>query len=58
MTRGAADSNPVPEEIRAAVAAGGQAHAQAGVGRRLLALSVIVLLVVLIVVLVWWGLAR
>jgi protein phosphatase len=53
------DTMVVPtEEIRAAVAAGGQTQAQAGVGRRLLALSVIVLLVVLIVVLVLWGLAR
>jgi protein phosphatase len=31
---------------------------QAGIGRRLLALLVIVALVALIVVLVWWGLAR
>ncbi len=31
---------------------------QAGIGRRLLALSVIVALIALIVVLVWWGLAR
>jgi protein phosphatase len=53
------DTMVVPAaEIRAAVAAGEQAQATAGVGRRLLALSVIVLLVVLIVVLVWWGLAR
>jgi protein phosphatase len=31
---------------------------QAGLGRRLLALTVIVALIVVIVVLVWWGLAR
>jgi protein phosphatase len=31
---------------------------QAGIGRRLLALTVIVALIALIVVLVWWGLAR
>jgi Flp pilus assembly protein TadB len=31
---------------------------QAGIGRRLLALLVIVALIALIVVLVWWGLAR
>ena len=31
---------------------------QAGLGRRLLALAVIVALIVVIVVLVWWGLAR
>jgi hypothetical protein len=53
------DTMVVPaEEIRAAVAAGAHAPAEAGLGRRLLALTVIVLLIVLIVVLVWWGLAR
>lgn len=35
-----------------------EAAAQAGLGRRLLALAVIVALIVIIVVLVWWGLAR
>ena len=36
----------------------GTSAPQAGLGRRLLALSVIVALIVVIVVLVWWGLAR
>ncbi len=39
----------LPEEVSAP---------QAGLGRRLLALTVIVALIVVIVVLVWWGLAR
>ncbi|HEX7082638.1 MAG TPA: Stp1/IreP family PP2C-type Ser/Thr phosphatase [Gaiellaceae bacterium] len=62
------DTLVVPaEEIRAAVA-GSRAAAppaerlpaqpEAGLGRRLLALTVIAALVAVIVVLVWWGLAR
>jgi serine/threonine protein phosphatase PrpC len=61
------DTMVVPAaEIEAAVAAPAQAAAEpepdaepeAGLGRRLLALAVIVALCALIVVLVWWGLAR
>jgi protein phosphatase len=53
------DTMVVPAaEIRAAVAADTQPQAEAGVGRRLLALSVILLLIAVIVFLVWWGLAR
>lgn len=46
-------------DIDAAIAAQGSSEApQAGIGRRLLALAVIVALAAVIVVLVWWGLAR
>ncbi len=64
----AVDTMVVPaEEVDAAVAAQPAADAQpaeepaapeAGLGRRLLALAVIIALSALIVVLVWWGLAR
>jgi PPM family protein phosphatase len=56
-----------PSEIQAAAAATGEAEvaspattpaAEAGFGRRVLALLVIAVLVAVIVVLVWWGLAR
>jgi PPM family protein phosphatase len=47
------DRVPVPAEAAVDAAA-----PQAGLGRRLLALAVIVALIVVIVVLVWWGLAR
>jgi PPM family protein phosphatase len=49
------DRVPVPAEAAMAVDA---PTPQAGLGRRLLALAVIVALSVAIVVLVWWGLAR
>ncbi len=45
----------MPPEALAAV---DEQPPQAGLGRRLLALAVIVALSVAIVVLVWWGLAR
>jgi protein phosphatase len=45
-------------EVESALAAQEPELPQAGIGRRLLALLVIVALVALIVVLVWWGLAR
>jgi len=46
-------------ELAAATAQAEETSApQAGLGRRLLALAVIVALIVVIVVLVWWGLAR
>jgi hypothetical protein len=45
-------------EIDAALAAEEPETPQAGIGRRLLALLVILALVAIIVVLVWWGLAR
>ena len=45
-------------EIETALAAQEPEVPQAGIGRRLLALLVIVALIALIVVLVWWGLAR
>ncbi len=56
----AVDTMVVPaEEIRAAVAAQQATDVpQAGLGRRLLALLVILGLIAVIVVLVWWGLAR
>jgi PPM family protein phosphatase len=50
------DHVAVPAEVAAAVDE--TAAPQAGLGRRLLALAVIVALSVAIVVLVWWGLAR
>ena len=50
------DRVAVPVEVAAAVDEA--AAPQAGLGRRLLALAVIVALSVAIVVLVWWGLAR
>jgi len=47
------------EEVDAALAAHEEAQApQAGIGRRLLALAVILALIAIIVALVWWGLAR
>jgi protein phosphatase len=54
------DTMVVPAaDVRAAVSAQEEPSApQAGLGRRLLALAVIVALIVVIVVLVWWGLAR
>ena len=53
------DTMVVPAaEIDAAVAAEEPETPQAGIGRRLLALLVILALVAIIVVLVWWGLAR
>ena len=56
----AVDTMVVPAaEIRAAVAAHTEPDTpQAGLGRRLLALLVILGLIAVIVVLVWWGLAR
>jgi protein phosphatase len=45
-------------EVQSAIAAHEPEVPQAGIGRRLLALTVIVALIALIVVLVWWGLAR
>ena len=45
-------------EINAALALQEPEVPQAGIGRRLLALHVILGLIALIVVLVWWGLAR
>jgi hypothetical protein len=56
----AVDTMVVPaDEIRAAVAAHREPDApQAGIGRRLLALLVILGLIAVIVALVWWGLAR
>jgi protein phosphatase len=56
-----ADTMVVPaSEIQGALAAEERAPraAEAGIGRRLLALLVILALVAIIVVLVWWGLAR
>ena len=57
---GPADTMVVPAaDIDAAIAAqAGPAPAQAGIGRRLLALAVIAALIAVIIVLVWWGLAR
>ncbi|HET7648811.1 MAG TPA: Stp1/IreP family PP2C-type Ser/Thr phosphatase [Gaiellaceae bacterium] len=53
------DTMVVPAaEIDAALAAEEPETPQAGIGRRLLALLVILALVAIIVVLVWWGLAR
>jgi hypothetical protein len=47
------------DDITAAVAAHeAQESPQAGFGRRLLALLVIIALIAVIVALVWWGLAR
>ena len=56
----AVDTMVVPaSDIQAALAAREeQAVPQAGIGRRLLALLVILGLIAVIVVLVWWGLAR
>jgi len=56
----AVDTMVIPAaEIRSAIHEHAQTGApQAGFGRRLLALGVIVALIVVIVVLVWWGLAR
>ncbi len=56
----AVDTMVVPaSDIQAAIAAHeGQTVSQAGIGRRLLALLVILGLIAVIVVLVWWGLAR
>jgi protein phosphatase len=56
----AVDTMVVPAaEIDAAIAAHEEQQApQAGIGRRLLALLVILALVAIIVALVWWGLAR
>ena len=55
----AVDTMVVPAaEIEAALAEEQEAPPQAGIGRRLLALAVIIALIALIVVLVWWGLAR
>jgi hypothetical protein len=61
----AVDTMVVPaSDILAAVAAptvgenGAQDVPQAGIGRQLLALLVILALMAVIVVLVWWGLAR
>jgi protein phosphatase len=45
-------------DVHSALAAQEPEAPQAGIGRRLLALLVIVALIALIVVLVWWGLAR
>jgi protein phosphatase len=45
-------------EVQSAIAAHEPEVPQASIGRRLLALTVIVALIALIVVLVWWGLAR
>jgi PPM family protein phosphatase len=45
-------------EVQSALAAQEPEAPQAGIGRRLLALVVIMALIALIVVLVWWGLAR
>jgi hypothetical protein len=48
-----------PSDIDAVIAPPVSAEPQqAGIGRRLLALAVIVALIAVIVVLVWWGLAR
>jgi serine/threonine protein phosphatase PrpC len=55
------DEDTLHPEDRVAVPAEAVVDAaapQAGLGRRLLALAVIVALIVVIVVLVWWGLAR
>ena len=49
---------PADDEPAEPVETEGTSAPQAGLGRRLLALTVIVALVVVIVVLVWWGLAR
>ena len=55
----AVDTMVVPAaEIQTALAEQEPEVPQAGIGRRLLALLVIVALIALIVVLVWWGLAR
>jgi hypothetical protein len=56
----AVDTMVVPaSDIQAAIAAHEtQEASQAGIGRRLLALLVILGLIAIIVVLVWWGLAR
>jgi protein phosphatase len=55
----AVDTMVVPAaEIEAALAEEQEAPPQAGIGRRLLALAVIIALIALIVALVWWGLAR
>ena len=45
-------------DIQAAIAAQEQDAPQAGIGRHMLALLVILALMAIIVVLVWWGLAR
>jgi len=53
------DTMVVPvEDVQAAIAEQEPEAPQAGIGRRLLALVVILALIALIVVLVWWGLAR
>ena len=56
----AVDTMVVPaSDIQAAIAAHEEKEApQAGIGRRFLALVVILALIAVIVVLVWWGLAR
>jgi PPM family protein phosphatase len=56
----AVDTMVVPaSDIQAAIAAHDERDApQAGIGRRFLALLVILALIAVIVVLVWWGLAR
>jgi serine/threonine protein phosphatase PrpC len=55
----AVDTMVVPAaDIQAALAEQKASTPQAGLGRRLLALIVIVALIAVIVVLVWWGLAR
>jgi serine/threonine protein phosphatase PrpC len=55
----AVDTMVVPAaDIQAAIAAQEKDVPQAGIGRRLLALLVILGLIAVIVVLVWWGLAR
>jgi len=57
--RSAADTMVVSAaELETALAEQEPDVPQAGIGRRLLALTVIVALIALIVVLVWWGLAR
>jgi PPM family protein phosphatase len=53
------DTVVVPaEQIRALAGQVAPETPQAGLGRRLLALAVIIALIAIIVVLVWWGLAR
>jgi protein phosphatase len=55
----AVDTMVVPaSDIQAAIAAQEQDAPQAGIGRHMLALLVILGLMAIIVVLVWWGLAR
>jgi PPM family protein phosphatase len=52
------DAEPAGDPETAGSAPAGPEEPEAGLGRRLLALAVIVALVVLIAVLTWWGLAR